>query len=265
MTTKDTNFNETNKTDFKEPFYQKQTRGGRMLAGLIVVIAGAALLLKNSGILMPSWLFSWQMFLIVLGLFIGAKNSFKTGGWWIVSLVGVVFLFEGMIFNISIRHLFWPVIIIGIGLMMIFKPKKKWHRHHKNAWHQKWEEKYSKYQDISDENDNIDSTIIFGNTKKKILSKNFKGGDITCIFGGVEINLMQADINGRVMLEITQIFGGTKLLVPAHWEVVQTEMVSIFGGIEDKRPQSLDKYFDGVKTLVIVGTSIFGGIDIKSY
>lgn len=75
---------------------------------------------------------------------------------------------------------------------------------------------------------------------------------------------MQADINGKVMIDVTQIFGGTKLLVPAHWEV-QTEMVAIFGGIEDKRPQSHDKNYDGVKILVIVGTSVFGGIDIKSY
>ena len=37
------------------------------------------------------------------------------------------------------------------------------------------------------------------------------------MFGGAEINFMQADIQGRVELEVNQVFGGTKLIVPAHW------------------------------------------------
>ncbi|MBM3416907.1 MAG: hypothetical protein FJY20_10820 [Bacteroidetes bacterium] len=52
-----------------------------------------------------------------------------------------------------------------------------------------------------------------------MLSKDFKGGDIVNIFGGTEFNLSQADIKGRVTLEVTTIFGGTKLIVPSHWEV----------------------------------------------
>jgi hypothetical protein len=40
-------------------------------------------------------------------------------------------------------------------------------------------------------------------------------------------------------------------------------MVAIFGGIEDKRPPQLNAIPD--KVLIIEGTSIFGGIDIKSF
>lgn len=52
--------------------------------------------------------------------------------------------------------------------------------------------------------------------------------------GGTEIDMTQADINGRVVLDVTQILGGTKLIIPAHWEL-KSELVSVFGGIEDKR------------------------------
>jgi predicted membrane protein len=61
---------------------------------------------------------------------------------------------------------------------------------------------------------------------------------------------------------VVQVFGGTKIIVPANW-TVHSEMVAIFGGIEDKRPPQLNVAAE--KVLVIVGTSLFGGIDIKSF
>ena len=54
----------------------------------------------------------------------------------------------------------------------------------------------------------LDSVTIFGNVKKLVYSKNFKGGDIVSIFGGSEINLTQADFSGSISIEMVQIFGG---------------------------------------------------------
>ena len=81
--------------------------------------------------------------------------------------------------------------------------------------------------------------------------------------GGAEINMMQADIQGKVALEITQVMGGTKLIVPSHWRIQTSEVVSILGGIDDKRP--VQGNIDENKVLVISGTSILGGLEIKSY
>ncbi|HZZ76667.1 MAG TPA: DUF5668 domain-containing protein, partial [Puia sp.] len=82
--------------------------------------------------------------------------------------------------------------------------------------------------------DFIDATTILGGIHKNILSKNFKGGDITIFMGGAEINLSQADIQGTASLDITQIMGGTKIIVPPHWEI-RSQLTSVFGNIEDKR------------------------------
>lgn len=236
---------------------------GRILAGLIIVAAGVALLMRNSGFLLPSWLFSWPMFLIVLGLFIGAKHNFKTGGWWIVSLIGTVFLADRFIDGVSIGQLFWPVIIIIVGLAMMFRPKKKWdHKWRDGAWRERSMD-YMGQTTVGD--DIIESVSVFGGSKKIILSKNFRGGEVVCVFGGSEINLMQADIVDRAELEVVQIFGGTKLIVPPHW-VVSSDMVTIFGSVDDKRPIVRDRNnTETTKTLVIKGTSIFGGVDIRSY
>ena len=118
------------------------------------------------------------------------------------------------------------------------------------------EEKYS-------QEDFVDSTSIFGGANKIILSKDFKGGDIVNIFGGTELNLTQADINGKAELEMTTIFGGTKLIIPSNWSI-KSEATIIFGGIEDKRalPPAASTTD---KILVLKGTVIFGGIEIKSF
>ncbi|GGB25261.1 LiaF transmembrane domain-containing protein [Puia dinghuensis] len=110
--------------------------------------------------------------------------------------------------------------------------------------------------------DFIDATSILGGVHKKVMSKNFKGGDITTFMGGTEIDLTQADFTGTVRLDVTQIMGGTKIIVPPHWEI-RSEVTAIFAGFEDKRTQPAVTNSD--KVLVIDGTSIFGGIELNNY
>lgn len=110
--------------------------------------------------------------------------------------------------------------------------------------------------------DYLDATSIFGSATKTIFTKNFRGGEIVNIFGGAEIDFTQSDINGQVVIDVTQIFGGIKLLVPPHWHVT-SDTVSLFAGFDDKRKQKTN--LAGDKVLMITGTSIFAGIEIRSY
>ena len=113
--------------------------------------------------------------------------------------------------------------------------------------------------------DMIDGVAFMAGIKKKIISKNFKGGDMTVIFGGVELDFSQADFTDKATLDVTQIFGGTKIIIPANWEI-KSELVSVFGSIEDKRmiqPTTLGS--EPNKTLILKGTTFFGGIEIKSF
>lgn len=95
-----------------------------------------------------------------------------------------------------------------------------------------------------------------------MVSKSFKGGDVTTVLGGSEIDLSQADFTGTVRLEVTQIMGGTKIIVPPHWEV-RSEITAIFAGFEDKRQQPA--MTNPEKVLIINGTSVLGGIELKNY
>jgi hypothetical protein len=157
---------------------------------------------------------------------------------------------------------------------MIFKPRR---RYTEDYWRNKWERKFNRRHgnykgnrfsacgndESSSSDDRIDMDGVFSGFKKNIISKDFKGGTISHVFAGGEINLNQADINGTVVLEVKQVFSGLKIIVPSNWEI-KTDVDTMFGGVEDKRPhQSIVTNPD--KVLVIKGSVVFGGIEIQNY
>jgi len=231
--------------------------------GVLLLLIGVAALLKAMLFPIPDWVYTWPMLLIAIGLFSAIRHNFRGVAWFLMMFIGGVFLAEEIYPHFMMRQYLWPLGLIVIGAFFIFRPRRRtWH------WRQLDDEKKTDgappgSDEISSPEDEIDSTSIFGGVKKNIVSKNFKGGEIVNIFGGSEIDLSQADINGIARLELTQIFGGTKLIVPSNWQV-KIEMAAIFGGVEDKRSaQKAD--LDPNKTLSLGGTSMFGGIEIRSY
>jgi predicted membrane protein len=257
-------------TDYSQKNYN---RGGRAFGGLVIVALGVLWLIHRMHLVFfPTWLFTWPMFLVALGLFIGARKGFYGGGWLTLIIIGGVFLIPRVYWyytGLSISGYTWPIVIIAIGLYMILRPKRDFRNsmRFKGKWgHHNWADNTS-YSGLAagqtTGDDYLDETSIFGGVNKVVVSKNFKGGDIVNIFGGCDINLTQADFKGTVTIDFVQIFGGAKIIVPTDWKVV-VKTTSIFGGVEDKRPPSLIKE-NPDKTLVIDGTSIFAGISIQCY
>jgi predicted membrane protein len=236
--------------------------------GLLILGIGGLLLLRQVGFFVPDWIFTWQMLLIAIGVISGVKSGFRGGFWIIMIAVGAIFMYDRFVPELDLRRYMWPLILIGFGLLIILRPKG----HHR--WRGKFREKFEKWEESHrtipiEESQNyakedfLDVTSVFGGVKKIIVSKNFKGGDITNFMGGTEVNLSQADIQGTVRIDATNIFGGAKLVVPASW-AVKSEATAIFGGIDDKRDLHAIKP-DPNKTLIIDGTCIFGGIEIRNY
>jgi predicted membrane protein len=258
----------------------KFRRSGSVLAGLVILGVGTVFLLKEMHIFQfPNWLFTWPMILVAFGVFAGASNSFRDAGWLFISGVGVVFLLRNIWPEVPVWNYTWPVIVIVIGLMMILSPRRKrsWWQKHQHPWDtdkHPWERGNGTEEIINpeviraeagrrDRGDNwLDMVSVFGNIKKQVYTKDLKGGDIVSVFGGAEINFMHADFTGTITIEMVQIFGGAKLIVPPHWQI-RSEMAAIFGGIEDKRTPQVN--YDADKVVILNGTTLFGGIEIKSY
>ena len=245
---------------------ERRQGSGHAWTGIFLLVIGVVALMRSYVPEFPQWIFSWQMLLIAIGMFIGLRHRFHGAAWFILMLVGGTFLVNDYFIEGDIRRHIWPIVLIAIGAFFIFRSRQNYDRH---PWS-------GKKKDMPlDENsakmntepysvdDFIDATSIFGGTKKNILTKDFKGGDIVNVFGGTELNLTQADIQGTAILELTTIFGGTKLIVPSNW-AIKSEAVTIFGGIGDKR-KIIPSADSPTKTLVLKGTMIFGGMEIKSY
>lgn len=237
---------------------------GNVWTGLFLLVIGSVALLKAMNMIPAeyNWLWSWGMFLVALGFFLGLKHAFRGGAWFILIIIGGVLIIHDINPGVNSWAFLWPGALILLGLFIIFRPRR--HRYWKEYVDDKVDEAMNAKKDaFTSSEDFIDSTSIFGGVKKNVISKNFKGGDITNIMGGSEIDLTQADINGTVAIDLTQVFGGTKLIVPSNWQV-KAQMAAIFGGVEDKR-SAQNAILDPNKILILDGTSIFGGIEIKSY
>ncbi|MBX7180624.1 MAG: cell wall-active antibiotics response protein [Bacteroidia bacterium] len=254
---------------------EKSHKRSKVFTGFIILSVGVLFLLKELGMNIPHWLISWPMLLIVIGLSIWIKNPIRHFfGGFILVVIGTLFLTKSILPALIIGKFVWPLVIILIGLYVLFKPsgsfrrKQNCHNYkHTRRW-QRWEQQWKAQaefnkNDYSPEN-YIEVNSIFGGVKKKIISKNFRGGEVNAVFGGAEINLSQADIQGRVELEVNQVFGGTKLIIPPHWEI-HSELDAVFGSVEDKRPILKDEFSDQSKVLVLQGAAVFGGIEIHSY
>ena len=249
----------------------KNRSGNRALTGIILVAVGTGLLLRNLDFPIPEWLFTWPMLLIVIGIYSGIKHSFRNNSWIILIGIGGFFLADQFVPGLRLEPLFWPILFIAMGILFILRPAGRWSRH-------RFDEGFSKsgfsqrgtgptnvpWEDVTDSGDYFKISSVFSGVKRTILSKDFKGGYISCVFGGAEIDLTQADINGRVIIRLEEVFGGTKLIVPSNW-IVQNEIEGVFHGVDDKRKYNTSATVNPEKVLILKGSCVFAGVEIRSY
>ncbi len=98
----------------------KIANNGKAMAGVIILIIGSLLLIDQLNLFfIPNWLFSWPMWIIAYGLYMGGKYNFRKPVWiWMIAL-GTAFLFTDN-FNHADR-IVWPAAIIGVGTWMVLR------------------------------------------------------------------------------------------------------------------------------------------------
>ena len=225
----------------------------RAIIGIILVLVGLFLVLRNTGFF-PGFIdhviFSWPMLLITIGLIITIGSSGgKTSG-IIVMAVGAFFLIPHIFRETFDINMFWPSVFIIIGVIFIFSKRKGW-------------SSVSTSPQVGD--DYIDYVHVFSGAERQIVSDNFRGGKVTAVFGGSEIDLTKAKLAPGVSeLEIACVFGGTTIIVPDDWNV-KIEVVPVLGGFGDSRKLNPGRMTDTSKQFVIKGAVVFGGGEVKSY
>ena len=118
------NYTTSSDSSSKPVDHRNSENNGRVLGGLVLLIAGGVWLAQQFGAGLPEWMFSWQMVIIVVGVFVGAKSMFRDWSWLITVTVGVLLLLKDFDNGLSFHNL-WPVIVIVVGLSMILNSSRK--------------------------------------------------------------------------------------------------------------------------------------------
>lgn len=238
--------------------YRKSDK--RFYFGIILIVLGVILILERLNLIPESvadMLISWQMLLVGIGVLslIGGNRTAGT----ILIVIGAFFMVPELItVPREIRRIYWPLILVAIGIAILFKQRSQ------HAIPGKDDPEI--IIPNVDSMNTFDDFVIFGGREIFVNSQQLAGGKATSIFGGIEFDLRKASLRpGGAVIDCVSIFGGCGFKIPMDWNV-RNEVTTIFGAFTDKRGETYsDRYYDPSKTLVIKGVSIFGGIEIKHF
>lgn len=231
----------------------------KILTGFIIITFGVLFLLERTGANIPHWLVSWESILISAGIVTLYKHKFRTFSGYMMILVGGIFMVNEIHPHTLDSKIIFPIIIILLGIGVVAKTMNLFGSKKNTSSETFFDENI----DMTSENF-IKSSTTFGGVTKNVVSKNFEGADLSTSFGETVINLSQADIQKPVTIHSTTTFGGLKVIVPSNWEI-NSEIVTVLGGVEDKRSPMSDVTRDPSKVLILKGNCTFGGVEILSY
>lgn len=246
-----------------EPTFKQKNRGGFAFS-LTLIIAGTIFLLVNTGIIPTAYksvLTEWPIWLLLVGLFCVFHRNHTTGiillvvgGFFITPALGTVNPSWGIPENFT--HVYWPLLLILAGLLILFLKAGKY----KGFLYVGGTCKPTSSFESEDGNLHIETT--FDSRKNIVLDPVFKGGDIRCSFGEVEIDLRKTSLpEGTTKLYIDVSFGSVVVIVPDTWNV-QIKGSSAFGSFTDHR---LTKAFypNETKRLIVEGKVAFGECELR--
>ncbi|MEE9189843.1 MAG: DUF5668 domain-containing protein [Candidatus Neomarinimicrobiota bacterium] len=221
----------------------------RNWVGFLLILMGVLFILETFDFLDFGYTFArwWPLILIVIG-FLKLKGREKA--WGAIMLgVGVAFLLANLEFiDWGDIWRLWPLVLILIGLSMVMRSRRQ-----SRFWRLRAKGETS--------DDFMRASAIFGGNEQRVVSNDFKGGDIMALFGGVELDLRQAKVSSKeCTLNLTALFGGIEILVPPNWDLV-VRGTPIFGGIESR--ESMVDSSEKLNRVVFRCTVAFGSVEIK--
>ena len=220
----------------------------RAFFGVTIVALGGILLLRNLEIIkFDSWNVFWGTVwaagLVLAGLVtIVSSQRLLTRAWGLLLMAaGVsVGLNAYGIIDVSIWKLFWPVVLIAVGLMMVFSI---------GSANRKRAEK-------SGTDDNEKVAIFYGEQSR--VRGDYTGGSLTAIFGGVDLDLRQANIKDGAIIDVFTFCGGININLPDD-VIVKNEVRGVLGGSDDKTMSKPS----AKKTIYLRGECVLGGLETK--
>lgn len=228
-------------------FHETMENKKHLVLGVTFIVIGAIWALDNIEVIpwqIKDYLFNWENLCIAIGGYLLlTKENIRLGA--ILLALGVFFAIDDWFdIDVSIWSL-WPLGLVFIGIYLIGRNKSS-----------------IEVLDQPNEGNTIEDTAIFSGGDKVITSQDFKGGTLTAMFGGSNIDLTTSNISSTpAVVDVFFMFGGSKIRVPHNWQV-EFKVLNLFGGLSDKRQFTQNP--DGQKKLIIKGLIIFGGSEVTN-
>jgi len=225
----------------------------RAIIGLFIIIAGVIYLLRNFGIDLGLNIWEWWpliLILIGLGQVLQPQESRQVAAGGFLIFLGAAFLVNNLdIIDFDFR-IIWPLILIFIGYSIL----------RKNTWHGRG---------IDPGSDFVNLAFIIGGGEHRFSTQDLKGGKITAVMGGGTIDLRETDFKqDEIALDVFAMWGGIEIRVPETWQVNMTG-VPILGSMDNKTIHAINNsshadFSSKPKRLIIRGTAIMGGVEVKN-
>ena len=220
---------------------------GRLLFGVLVVALGILFTLDNLELVHAEhYLRFWPVALILIGLTHLLPPSDAGRRVW-----GVVWIFAGTWLTLETLDVvrvslwaFWPLLLVLLGATIIWRAMSP--RGGPAA--------------ATETENTVKATAVMSGVVRALASPDFRGGDLTAVMGGCEVDLRRSTIVlGEAVIDVFAMWGGIELRVPESWVVIN-QVVPILGGV-DQKARALNP--DGPR-LIVRGTVVMGGVDISN-
>jgi|WetSurMetagenome_2_1015567.scaffolds.fasta_scaffold279942_1 predicted membrane protein len=224
----------------------------QIVLGLIVITVGVLFTLENMDILYArDYLRYWPALVVLFGIskMVQPRNTPGRLFGVVLTLFGLLLLLDKLpVFGFRLWD-FWPLIIVFFGLSLIWRSFGR-----RSAY-----DRRGMVEQQDDSSKILTGIAFMSGFKRNISSRDFRGGELTAIMGGCEIDLRQAAMaDGEAVLDVFAFWGGIELKVPLEWSVV-VEATPLLGGFDD---QTRPPQGGSAKRLIIRGYAIMGGVEI---
>jgi hypothetical protein len=214
-----------------------------MALGLVLIGFGLLLTLEQAGILNVDGIGRfWPLLLIGIGL-VKVRQPLEDGQ----RAVGMALLAGGGFFQ-TIGVLSWgrawPLALVFVGGLLLWQAV----------------ERPAVPEPAPLASPYVSELALLGGLKRSLRIPDLRGGYITAVMGGVELNLRQSKIEGAtITLDVVAFWGAIDLKVPVEWSV-EGLVVPIMGGFEDKTKALVVS--DKAPRLVVRGYALMGAVII---
>lgn len=179
--------------------------------------------------------------------------------------VGIILILIGLsaLTGISLFNFLFAIILIVIGVRLIvgrsWNSAWDWHWHHHDNDNYHHDHYHSHHHATVSDDDWINEVLVFSPINKSFTSQSLKGGKITMVFSGGEVDLTRVKTNAtEIDLELSSVFSDLTVTVPADWKV-RSAAAAFAGNVDTYRAQG----GDGPVTLTIRGQAVFGNIEVR--